>query len=53
MQTILLYSSHAAASVEQPFRADRDYSAFGPFVFDRQDYDRALEALSEAWDGAV
>lgn len=38
---------------EQPFRADRDYSAFGPFVFDRQDYDRALAMLSEVWDEAV
>ena len=38
---------------EQPFRRDRDYSAFGPFVFDRQDYDRALATLSKVWDEAV
>lgn len=38
---------------EQPYRPDRDYSAFGPFVFARGEYDAALAALSEVWDPAV
>jgi len=27
---------------EQPYRADRDYRAFGPFDFDRNEYERAV-----------
>ncbi len=30
---------------EQPHRANRDYSAFGPFVFDASQYRRAVERL--------
>lgn len=33
-------------SFEQPHRRDRDYSAFGPFDFDRLDYQRAVAALA-------
>lgn len=33
-------------SFEQPHRKDRDYSAFGPFVFDDQQYREAVAALS-------
>ncbi|WP_327141538.1 hypothetical protein [Nocardia sp. NBC_01327] len=28
-----------------PYRTDRDYSAFGPFLFDRDRYDKAVRAL--------
>ncbi len=31
---------------EQPHRKTRDYVAFGPFQFDRHQYDDALRALS-------
>ncbi|MCX4564720.1 hypothetical protein OHA02_52550 [Streptomyces phaeochromogenes] len=31
---------------EQPHRRTRDYAAFGPFQFDRHQYDDALRALS-------
>jgi hypothetical protein len=31
---------------EQPHRKARDYVAFGPFQFDRHQYDDALQALS-------
>lgn len=31
---------------EQPHRKARDYVAFGPFQFDRHQYDGALRALS-------
>lgn len=34
----------------QPHRPDRDYSAFGPFVFDRGDYFDAVDAISGVWD---
>jgi hypothetical protein len=30
---------------EQPHRPDRDYSEFGPFVFDRAQYEEALRSL--------
>ncbi|MFI9596715.1 hypothetical protein [Nonomuraea sp. NPDC052265] len=33
-------------SFEQPHRTTRDYTAFGPFQFDRDQYDDALRALS-------
>ncbi|MET9296455.1 hypothetical protein [Streptomyces sp. NPDC003077] len=33
-------------SFEQPHRPQRDYMAFGPFQFDRNQYDDALQALS-------
>jgi hypothetical protein len=35
-------------SFEQPHRTTRDYTAFGPFQFDRHQYDDALRALSAA-----
>ncbi|MDV9171137.1 hypothetical protein R6V09_13510 [Streptomyces sp. W16] len=35
-------------SFEQPHRKTRDYTAFGPFHFDRQRYDDALRALDAA-----
>lgn len=34
--------------LEQPRRDTRDYVAFGPFQFDRHQYDDALRALSAA-----
>ncbi|WP_232247975.1 hypothetical protein [Streptacidiphilus rugosus] len=33
-------------SFEQPYRTARDYTGFGPFQFDRHQYDDALRALS-------
>ncbi|MFF9172327.1 MULTISPECIES: hypothetical protein [unclassified Streptomyces] len=33
-------------SFEQPYRKARDYTGFGPFQFDRHQYDDALRALS-------
>lgn len=30
---------------EQPFRKERDYSQFGPFVFDRSEYVEAVSAV--------
>ncbi|MFJ8506302.1 hypothetical protein [Streptomyces avermitilis] len=33
-------------SFEQPHRKTRDYSGFGPFHFDRHQYDDAVKALS-------
>jgi len=33
---------------EQPHRKDRDYAEFGPFVFDRAQYDEALAHLTSA-----
>ncbi|MEU9030674.1 hypothetical protein AB0D46_24760 [Streptomyces sp. NPDC048383] len=33
---------------EQPHRKERDYTAFGPFQFDRRQYDDALRALNAA-----
>ncbi|MFF8315612.1 hypothetical protein ACF06V_00425 [Streptomyces bobili] len=33
-------------ALEQPHREHRDYVAFGPFQFDRHQYDDALQALS-------
>ncbi|MEU4087752.1 hypothetical protein [Streptomyces aureus] len=35
-------------SFEQPHRRERDYSGFGPFQFDRPQYDGALKDLSAA-----
>ncbi|WP_052852642.1 hypothetical protein [Streptomyces avicenniae] len=35
-------------SFEQPHRQTRDYSGFGPFHFDRYQYDDAVNALSAA-----
>ncbi|MFJ8747608.1 hypothetical protein ACIRL2_50820 [Embleya sp. NPDC127516] len=35
-------------SFEQPHRKTREYTAFGPFQFDRRQYDDALRALSAA-----
>jgi hypothetical protein len=32
--------------LEQPHRKTRDYVAFGPFQFNRHQYDDALQALS-------
>jgi hypothetical protein len=33
---------------EQPYRHERDYSAFGPFEFERRQYEEALAALEES-----
>ncbi|MFD4430717.1 hypothetical protein [Nocardia sp. NPDC058497] len=33
---------------EQPYRTTRDYTAFGPFLFDRNHYDKAVQGLSTA-----
>lgn len=33
-------------SFEQPYRKDRDYSGFGAFVFDEEQYREAIAALS-------
>ncbi|MFD0312459.1 hypothetical protein [Streptomyces sp. NPDC127119] len=38
---------------EQPHRKTRDYVAFGPFQFDRHQYDDALQALSAVIDSAT
>ncbi|GAA5706180.1 hypothetical protein AQJ43_37025 [Streptomyces avermitilis] len=38
---------------EQPHRKTRDYVAFGPFQFDRHQYDGALQALSAVIDSAA
>ncbi|MFF2375069.1 hypothetical protein ACFVUW_11875 [Streptomyces xiamenensis] len=35
-------------SFEQPHRKTRRYAAFGPFQFDRRQYDDALRALNAA-----
>ncbi|WP_326770630.1 hypothetical protein OG978_43610 (plasmid) [Streptomyces sp. NBC_01591] len=35
-------------SFEQPHRTTRDYSGFGPFQFDRRQYDDAVKVLSAA-----
>jgi len=37
---------------EQPHRRDRDYSGFGPFVFDRRAYEEAVAAIADAWAAA-
>lgn len=34
---------------EQPHRKERDYSAFGPFVFDRQAYVSAVDGIARRW----
>ncbi|MBH0774701.1 hypothetical protein [Nocardia bovistercoris] len=33
---------------EQPYRTARDYTAFGPFLFDRDQYDKAVRVLGAA-----
>ncbi|MEV0770282.1 hypothetical protein [Nocardia salmonicida] len=33
---------------EQPYRTTRDYTAFGPFLFDRDQYDNAVQGLDAA-----
>jgi hypothetical protein len=38
---------------EQPHRPRRDYSAFGPFGFERSAYDEALRELALRWDQSV
>lgn len=38
---------------EQPHRPTRDYETFGPFVFDRDRYDKAVDSLSTAIEGAT
>jgi hypothetical protein len=34
------------SAFEQPYRAERDYTALGPFVFELASYERALSALA-------
>lgn len=34
---------------EQPYRPDRDYSSFGPFVFSRSAYESAIAAIADVW----
>ncbi len=34
---------------EQPHRPERDYSAFGPFVFDRLTYESAIADITAIW----
>jgi hypothetical protein len=34
---------------EQPYRPDRDYTSFGPFVFRRTDYEAAIADLAGVW----
>jgi len=41
------YETLTWSQFEQPHRPERDYSAFGPFTFDWQDYKDALEELME------
>ncbi|MEU6629952.1 DUF6000 family protein [Streptomyces parvus] len=49
MARITATSDHVTwASFEQPHRRTRDYSGFGPFHFDRYQYDDAVNALSAA-----
>jgi len=36
------------SAFEQPFRKERDYSQFGPFVFDQVQYEDALKGLLTA-----
>lgn len=38
---------------EQPHRPAREYSAFGPFSFDRAMYEQALRTLARSWNVAV
>ncbi|PWV79163.1 hypothetical protein [Nocardia neocaledoniensis] len=38
---------------EQPYRAPRDCAAFGPFLFDREQYDNAVRGLDAAIAAAV
>ncbi len=35
------------AGFRQPHRPDRDYTGFGPFVFDRRQYEQAVRAAVE------
>jgi hypothetical protein len=34
---------------EQPHRRDRDYSGFGPFIFDRRAYEEAVADIAQIW----
>ncbi|WP_369253890.1 hypothetical protein [Streptomyces sp. R35] len=49
MARIIVTPDHVTwDSFEQPHRRTRDYSGFGPFHFDRHQYDDAVKALSAA-----
>jgi len=49
MAGITVTPDHVAwDSFEQPHRTTRDYWGFGPFQFDRRQYDDAVQALSAA-----
>ncbi|WP_234392319.1 hypothetical protein [Streptomyces sp. WM6378] len=49
MASIIVTPGHVTwDSFEQPHRKTRDYSGFGPFRFDRHQYDDAVKALSAA-----
>ncbi|MEV6021410.1 MULTISPECIES: hypothetical protein [unclassified Streptomyces] len=55
MAGITVTSAHVVwDSFEQPHRTARDYSGFGPFRFDRRQYDHAVQLLGTAisLDGA-
>jgi hypothetical protein len=41
------------ADFEQPNHPERDYSGFGPFVFDRTEYESAIEKLGDRWPRAT
>ncbi|PPF86189.1 hypothetical protein C5B96_05410 [Subtercola sp. Z020] len=34
----------------QPYRSDRDYSAFGPFIFDRTQYEAAVASIAPLFE---
>ncbi|MQY10055.1 hypothetical protein SRB5_01590 [Streptomyces sp. RB5] len=40
-------------SFEQPYRRERDYSGFGPFRFERRQYDESVRVLAEAVSAEV
>jgi hypothetical protein len=41
------------SGINQPFRAGRDYSSFGPFEFEAREYFAILARLAPVWDEAL